>query len=76
MINFTFYTPTRVLFGVGRIKEVGSEIKKSNVKKVLLVAGGGSIKKNGVYDTVIASLQEQGIDWVELWGVVPKSSAQ
>ncbi|ACI17861.1 butanol dehydrogenase [Coprothermobacter proteolyticus DSM 5265] len=71
MINFTFYTPTRVLFGVGRIKEVGSEIKKSNVKKVLLVAGGGSIKKNGVYDTVIASLQEQGIDWVELWGVVP-----
>ncbi|MBP8983450.1 MAG: iron-containing alcohol dehydrogenase [Coprothermobacter sp.] len=71
MINFTFYTPTRVLFGVGRIKEIGSEIKKSNVKKVLLVAGGGSIKKNGVYDTVIASLQEQGIDWVELWGVVP-----
>jgi len=71
MINFTFYTPTRVLFGVGRIKEIGSEIKKSNVKKVLLVAGGGSIKKNGVYDSVIASLQEQGIDWVELWGVVP-----
>jgi len=71
MINFTFYTPTRVLFGVGRIKEIRSEIKKSNVKKVLLVAGGGSIKKNGVYDTVIASLQEQGIDWVELWGVVP-----
>jgi len=71
MINFTFYTPTRVLFGVGRIKEIGSEIKKSNVKKVLLVAGGGSIKKNGVYDTIIASLQEQGIDWVELWGVVP-----
>ena len=71
MINFTFYTPTRVLFGVGRIKEIGSEIRKANVKKVLLVAGGGSIKKNGVYDTVIASLQEQGIDWVELWGVVP-----
>lgn len=71
MINFTFYTPTKVFFGVGRIKEMGSEIKKSNVKKVLLVAGGGSIKKNGVYDTVIASLQEQGIDWVELWGVVP-----
>jgi len=52
---------------VGRIKEIGSEIRKSNAKKVLLVAGGGSIKKNGVYDTVIASLQEQGIDWVELW---------
>jgi len=71
MINFTFNTPTKVFFGVGRIKEIGSEIKKSNVKKVLLVAGGGSIKKNGVYDNVIASLQEQGIDWVELWGVVP-----
>ncbi|WP_026291321.1 iron-containing alcohol dehydrogenase [Coprothermobacter platensis] len=71
MTNFTFSNPTRLLFGVGRIQEIGKEIKKEGCKKILLVAGGGSIKKNGVYDTVATSLRENGIQWIELWGVVP-----
>lgn len=71
MENFTFYNPTRVLFGVGRVAEIGNEIKKQGSKKILLVAGGGSIKKNGVYEEVTNSLKEKGVEWIELWGVVP-----
>lgn len=71
MNNFVFHNPTKIIFGKGTISEIGKEIKTAGIKKVLLVYGGGSIKKNGVYDAVIKSLRENGIDWVEVSGVVP-----
>jgi alcohol dehydrogenase YqhD (iron-dependent ADH family) len=71
MENFQFYNPTQILLGRGMIQEIGNSIKRNSVNKVLLVAGGGSIKKNGVYEQTIASLQQAGIDWVEAWGVRP-----
>ncbi len=70
MNNFSYHNPTRIIFGKGTISEVGSHTARY-AKKILLHYGGGSIRKNGVYDTVTTSLQEQGVEYVELSGVVP-----
>ncbi|GAB6189895.1 iron-containing alcohol dehydrogenase [Marinitoga arctica] len=71
MKNFVFYNPTKLIFGEGTINRIGEEIKKFGLKKVLLHYGGGSIKKNGVYEQVVNSLKENGIEWVEISGVKP-----
>ncbi len=71
MDNFVFYNPVRVLFGEMTIAHVGREIKDSGIKRVLLLAGGGSIRENGVYENVTKSLRRAGIEWEELWGVRP-----
>ncbi len=65
MDNFTFHNPTRIHFGKGQIEKVGSEIPASAT--VLLLAGGGSIKANGVYDQVTAALAGRTVH--EHWGV-------
>lgn len=56
MNNFDFQNPTKILFGKNQIKKLSSEIPTK--AKVLLVYGGGSIKKNGVYDQVKAALAD------------------
>lgn len=71
MLNFTFHNPTCVHFGTDSIEKMGPAIRSAGAGKVLLVAGGGSIKKNGVLDRVHASLKESGVSWVELWGIQP-----
>ncbi|MCF3651005.1 iron-containing alcohol dehydrogenase [Synoicihabitans lomoniglobus] len=65
MDNFTFHNPTRIHFGRGQIAAIANEIPAD--AKVLLLAGGGSIKANGVYDQVIAALGERTVH--EHWGV-------
>lgn len=70
MLNFDFYAPARIVFGKGEEKRIGG-LLRPHAKKVLLHYGGGSIKKSGLYDTVVASLKENGIDSVELGGVKP-----
>ncbi len=71
MQNFVFYNSTKVIFGKGTIPKIGFEINKFGLKKVLLLAGGGSIKRNGVYEQVSKSLKENGIEWIEHWGGRP-----
>ncbi len=68
MQNFTFDNPTRIIFGQGMIARTGGEVKRFGTK-VLLVYGQGSIKKNGIYDQVIASLKEADVSVVEFPGV-------
>ena len=70
MLNFDFYSPARILFGKEMEKQIGA-LLKPHASKVLLHYGGGSIKKSGLYDTVITSLKENGLSFVELGGVVP-----
>lgn len=70
MKDFVFQNPTKIIFGRGKISQLGEEVVKTS-KKVLLVYGKGSIKKNGVYDQVIDSLNSHGIEFVELSGVKP-----
>ena len=57
MDNFTFHNPTRIIFGKDTVGQIGGVMKAAGLRRVLLVAGGGSIKQNGVYDTVVRSLQ-------------------
>ena len=70
MDNFTFHNPTKILFGRGMENEVGAEVARYS-RRILLHFGGGSIKKSGLYDRVIASLKRAGVEWVELGGVKP-----
>lgn len=71
MNNFYFYSPTYFSFGKGSEQNVSSLVKRFGGTKVLLHYGGGSIKKNGVYDCVTASLKQANIPYVELGGVHP-----
>lgn len=70
MLNFDLSTPSRIIFGKGAQNRVG-ELLKPLAKKILLHYGGGSIKRSGLYDQVVASLNAAGIGFVELGGVVP-----
>lgn len=70
MLNFSYYNPARIVFGTGTIQEAGT-LASAYGNKILLHYGGGSIKKNGVYDQVIHSLKKSGLEVVELAGVVP-----
>ncbi len=70
MENFTYYNPTKLIFGKGQVQELKNEVPQYG-KKVLLVYGGGSIKRNGLYDQVIALLTEIGEEVHELPGVEP-----
>ncbi len=67
MLNFDFYNPTQILFGKGRIADLNKVVPSD--AKVLLMYGGGSIKKNGVFDEVIAALGEREVS--EFSGIEP-----
>ncbi|MDZ4183215.1 MAG: iron-containing alcohol dehydrogenase, partial [Candidatus Cloacimonadaceae bacterium] len=69
MENFSFYNPTKIHFGSGMIRLLGKEMQELNIKKCLLIAGGGSIRLNNVHNQVCESLKKASIDWVEGWGV-------
>jgi alcohol dehydrogenase YqhD (iron-dependent ADH family) len=68
--TFTFHNPTKLIFGKGTIEQLADEIPKYG-KRVLLVYGGGSIKKNGVYEAVISRLTSIDAVVTELNGVEP-----
>jgi alcohol dehydrogenase YqhD (iron-dependent ADH family) len=70
MKNFTFFNPTKIIFGESAEQQVGIETKKY-ADKVLLHYGGSSIKKYGLYDKVLKSLKDEGIQVFELGGVKP-----
>lgn len=59
MKNFEFYNPVKVIFGKGQIKEIKNNIPTD--QKVLIVYGGGSIKKNGIYDQVMSALSDHKV---------------
>ena len=69
MNDFVFHTPTKVFFGRGGEKKVGEILRSYGFSKVLFHYGSGSIKRSGLYDTVVASLKDAGISFVELGGV-------
>lgn len=70
MVNFDYRNPTRLIFGKDSHKQIGGYLKPY-ADKILLHYGGSSIKANGVYDDVTASLKEAGIEYAELGGVQP-----
>ncbi|KUM54467.1 iron-containing alcohol dehydrogenase [Rheinheimera sp. EpRS3] len=70
MFNFSFQNPTRIVFGKDQLAQLAKLIPPGS--KVLLTYGGGSIKKNGVYDQVVKALD--GFNWQEFSGIEPNPS--
>lgn len=70
MNDFIFENTTKVYFGKNQLKNLGAELKKYG-ERVLLVYGGGSIKKIGLYDKVIKEIESAGLKCFELSGVEP-----
>ena len=67
MNNFSYYNPVKIIFGKGMIAELSNEIPSD--ANVLMIYGGGSIKKNGVYNQVAEALK--GYQWQEFSGIEP-----
>ena len=71
MNNFNFYSPTYFAFGKDGENQAGSLVKRFGGTKVLIHYGGGSVVRSGLLDRVKASLNAEGISFVELGGVKP-----
>ena len=71
MENFNYYTPTKVVFGKETEQQTGKLLKECGCRKVLVHSGSGSVKKSGLLDRICRSLDEAGVDYVTLGGVVP-----
>ena len=67
MRNFTYYNPTTIVFGKGSIAEINTLLPLDS--KIMILAGGGSIKSNGVYGQTREALS--GYSVVEFWGIPP-----
>lgn len=67
MYNFEFQNPVKLIFGKGSIARIAEEIPAQS--KIMLTFGGGSVKRNGVYDQVIKALEGRNV--VEFWGIEP-----
>lgn len=68
--DFTYCNPTKLYFGEHSLSHLADELKKYG-KNVVLVYGGGSIKRNGIYDDVMKILKEAGKNVAEISGVMP-----
>lgn len=71
MLNFQYFTPTKVVFGKDAELKAGTLVKQAGCKKVLVHYGGQSAKKSGLLDRVCSSLKDYDVDYVTLGGVVP-----
>ncbi|TXJ10967.1 iron-containing alcohol dehydrogenase [Brachyspira aalborgi] len=73
--NFTYCNPTKLYFGKESIKGLNKELPKYG-KNVLLVYGGGSIKKSGIYDEIVKILKDNGKEIFEDAGVMPNPTVE
>ena len=73
--NFTYCNPTRLYFGEDSLSNLSTELKKFG-QNVVLIYGGGSIKKNGIYDEVMTILKEEGKNVAEIAGVMPNPTLE
>jgi len=70
MENMIYYNPTKLIFGKGQVEQVGVETKKLG-KKVLVVTGGGSVKRSGLFEQVISLLHKENCETFEFEGIEP-----
>ena len=72
--NFSYYNPTKLYFGENAIENLPGELEKYG-PNVVLIYGGGSIKKNGIYDDVVSALEKAGKNVAEIPGVMPNPTS-
>lgn len=73
--DFTYCNPTKLYFGENALDHLSTELKKYG-KNIVLVYGGGSIKKNGIYDEVMEILKKEGKNVTEIAGVMPNPTVE
>lgn len=73
--NFSYCNPTKLYFGDESLNALNTELPKYG-KNVVLIYGGGSIKKNGIYDEVVKILEEQDKNVAEISGVMPNPTVE
>ena len=73
--EFSYCNPTKLYFGEKALSNLSTELKKYG-KNVVLIYGGGSIKKNGIYDEVVAILKAEEKNVVEIAGVMPNPTIE
>lgn len=76
MENFTFYTPTKYIFGRDTVDRAGELTRWMGCRKVLIVTGMGSVVRSGLYDRVVCCLDDAGVDHLHLSGVEPNPTDQ
>jgi len=76
MDDFSFYIPTRFEFGRGVEEKAGQMIASLGGKRALVHYGGGSVVKSGLLSRVLRSLDEAGVEHVELGGALPNLRRQ
>ncbi len=72
--SFSYHNATKLYFGADALQLAGEELQKYG-KRVQLIYGGGSIKRNGIYDSVVSLLRENGKEIIEDSGVMPNPTA-
>ena len=72
MNNFIYHNPTELVFGKGQIARLPKLIPAD--KRIMVTFGGGSVKRNGVYDQVVRALE--GRDFIEFWGIEANPSVE
>lgn len=73
--NFTYCNPTKLYFGENALENLSTELKKYG-DNIVLIYGGGSIKKNGIYDEVMDILRNEGKNVAEIEGVMPNPTVE
>ena len=73
--NFTYHNPTKLYFGENSLEYLNDELKNYG-KNVQLIYGGGSIKKNGIYDSIVEILKANGKNIIEDAGVMPNPTVE
>ena len=73
--DFTYSNPTKLYFGENALNNLSAELKKYG-ENVILIYGGGSIKKNGIYDEVMDILKKEGKNVAEIAGVMPNPTIE
>ncbi|MDR2504584.1 MAG: iron-containing alcohol dehydrogenase [Oscillospiraceae bacterium] len=71
MKSFKYYTPTRVIFGVGTEEQTGEQLARLGAKKVIIVYGTGSVERSGLLNRVVNSVESAGIAYVLFGGARP-----
>jgi alcohol dehydrogenase YqhD (iron-dependent ADH family) len=69
-MKFEFHNPTHLIFGAGTLSQLGEVVSRYG-KKALIVTGGGSVKRSGVFDKAVSSLNAAGVAYAECDGVEP-----
>ncbi len=69
-MNFEFHNPTRLILGAGNLSRLGAVVREKG-KRALLVTGGGSVNRNGIFDRATASLEQAGVTFVGCSGIEP-----